>query len=195
MVRLLALLVPLTFLMLSGCADDPPAAAGDDGAAPDSAAGPADPSQARFIDEEGEPVATREEPLQVSGRSATGVCGGMGGVTGQCVNDLGDGNLQPLDRAALAVQGTLTWAAASPATEVMGVLVLVPCGDGCWTSDGESPYVYGASPLAVDFDLSGVDERAALWFSSYQGTNAAGAWGGVSTPQDFSFEGTVVVAA
>lgn len=194
MARSLVLLA-LAALLLSGCSDDPAPAsnAGDDvSPAPTDGSGPG--LDAAADGEDGGPVAAREEPLQVSGRSATGVCGGVGGVAGNCFNDLGDGNLQPLDRSALAVRGTLAWTASSPATQVMGVIVLVPCGDGCWTNNGEAPSAYGESPLAIDFDLTGLDERAALWFSAYQGAYQAGAWGGVALPQDFTFDGTVSLA-
>jgi len=194
MVRLpAALLLPLALLALAGCSGDPgPAAsgAGDQAVPAPASAGPATPS---LVDEEGQPVPVREEPLQVAGRSAAGACAGASGAAAQCFNDLGDGNLQPLGAGALAVRGTLTWTAASPATETMSVIVLFPCGDGCWTGTADSSSVVGTSPLAVEFDLVGLDGRVALWFSSYQGASEAGAWAGVSAPQEFAFEGTVTV--
>lgn len=193
----LPVLLTLACLLLAGCSGDPdpasqagkdtdpPAAAGD---RPVAAAG----SDAAAS---GEPVATREEPLAFQGTSPVGGCAGVYPVIGQCYNNLGDHQLQPLGDAGspLVVNGTLTWSAATPATETMSVLVLVPyegC-DGCWTSAGDLPYVYGASPLQVDFDLSGIGEPVALWISSYQGFAQQGAWVGASVPQAFSFEGVV----
>lgn len=193
MVRLpFALLLSLTLLALAGCAEDAEPAPGDGAGL--AAPAPADPDSARLVDEQGQPVPLREERLQVSGRSATGACAGAAG-TGQCFNDLGDGNLHELGRGAVAVRGTLAWSAPTPATAAMSVIVLVPCGDGCWTS-GSGLSVAGESPLQVDLDLAGIDEPMALWFSSYQGASTpAGAWGGASLPQEFTFDGVVVALA
>jgi hypothetical protein len=192
--RALAAAAPLALLLtalLSGCAGsgDPAGEEGPDGsAAPASAAAGGAPSASGA---EAEP-AVREEALQVSGSSPVGACVGVSGVFGNCFNDLGDGNLQVLPRGTLEVRGTMTWSAASPATGTMGALLLVPCGEDCWTSTEDTPAVYGASPLQVDLDAAGLDDRVALWFSAYQGTGSPVGWAGVHIPQEFAFEGVVV---
>lgn len=178
----------LTALLLSGCAGDADPVAADAAEAPaDGEAAAASPSAPDQVDD----ATVREEALEKSGQSPVGVCAGVSNVYGSCFNELGS-NFEELPRDTLAVRGTLTWTATSPATETMGALLLVPCGDNCWTSTSETPFVYGTSPLTVDLDATGLDGEVALWISGYQGQGTPVGWAGAHLPQEFTFDGVVV---
>lgn len=97
----------------------------------------------------------------------------------------------------LALVANVTWTAATPATTEFYVSVLVDQGEG-WEWDPEtSPSIAGASPIAVDWDLSAYPPGAKflLYFECYQALDAGGQHASVVLPQDFAVAGAFMHAA
>lgn len=84
---------------------------------------------------------------------------------------------------------TMTWEAASPVMEELGLAVAWDCGDG---SNCQSELTVGASPLDLSVEDVGEDEKAyVLVFAPRHGTGQANVR--VSHAQDFQVEGTFTV--
>lgn len=154
MPRLLALLALLA-LPLAGClgTEEPPAALDAGEAASDEPLlQPPEPGEAAPA---GAPAAAPPRQVDVSFRGTTGhwAClpSGPNSCSGYGLGD-GEGAVHEIMEANLtAVQGTLTWTAATPATATLGVwaAAMTSCGEGCWEGT-EIGGAEGTSPLAVD---------------------------------------------
>lgn len=169
---LLALFAPAA--ALAGCVDDAaaPAALADDAAPPETA------------------VILLEVPVRHEGTTATGaaVCTPVAPCTGPALTPVGGTAFEQHRKGVIvAADLTMTWTAASPAAEELGLGIAIGI-DGEWSWE----YVRGSSPLRLE--RTGLDiPRAAEVFVYANGftctpTPVAPC---VSLPQEFVIEGTL----
>ncbi|HLE97598.1 MAG TPA: hypothetical protein VI997_09535 [Candidatus Thermoplasmatota archaeon] len=115
-------------------------------------------------------------------------------VAGQCYGMSGENTAYEItaDAPLASVAGEVTWTANSPSTSALGVELCVEDGEG-WMCGEDSPYEYGESPLAFDFDLSDSNETRALVIWHWVGTPTPAGAGG-SMPQPFSVAAMLTTA-